>query len=154
LADVCTGAGNDQVINSAEGVLYAEISALADGGSFRTLSISNGNSTSNVVGLLYRTAVNEIWMQVRGSGVETNINLYDVNQNENNKIALLYTADLIKIFVNGILKGSTTMISIPIGLNNLKFTRADGNEPFYGNIKDLQVFTTALTDAELIALTT
>jgi hypothetical protein len=154
LADVCTGAGNDQVINSTEGVLYAEISALADGGSFRTLSISNGNSTSNVVGLLYRTAVNEIWMQVRGSGVETNINLYDVNQNENNKIALLYTADLIKIFVNGILKGSTTMISIPIGLNNLKFTRADGNEPFYGNIKDLQVFTTALTDAELIALTT
>jgi hypothetical protein len=78
------------VINSAEGVLYAEMSALADGGSFRTLSISNGNSTSNVVGLLYRTAVNEIWMQVRGSGVETNINLYDVNQNENNKIALLF----------------------------------------------------------------
>jgi hypothetical protein len=31
IADVCTGAGNDQVINSAEGVLYAEISAFEEG---------------------------------------------------------------------------------------------------------------------------
>ena len=38
-------------------------------------------------------------------------------------------------------------------LNELTFERADGTLPFYGKVKDLRVYNEALTDAELISLT-
>ena len=41
LADVCNGAGNEQVINSTEGVFYFEGSALANDGTTRIISLSD-----------------------------------------------------------------------------------------------------------------
>ncbi len=45
LADSCNNGGNDQVINSTEGVLYAEIAALANDGTNRYISLSDGSSS-------------------------------------------------------------------------------------------------------------
>jgi hypothetical protein len=39
-----------------------------------------------------------------------------------------------------------------LSLNNIDFTGF--GQPFYGNVRELQVFTEALTDNELQALTT
>ena len=41
LADVANNSGNSTLINSTEGVLYAEIAALADDLTFRYISISD-----------------------------------------------------------------------------------------------------------------
>jgi len=53
--------------------------------------------------------------------------------------------------------GSTdTSVNLPIGLNRLDMDFGNGSKsyPFRGNVKDLRVYNTALTDAELVALTT
>jgi hypothetical protein len=42
----------------------------------------------------------------------------------------------------------------PIGLDRLSFNQDGGANYFYGNTKDLRVYNTALTDQELINLTT
>ena len=52
------------------------------------------------------------------------------------------------IYVNGNKIATDTSALVPSGLNELKF-----NE-FYGKVRDLQTFNTALTDQELKDLTT
>ena len=151
-ADSCTGAADSDSINSTEGVLYVETSALSSG-SFRAISLSN-NTNSNVVGLLYRLAANEIWMQVRSNGAETNIVVYSVNQLQNNKIAIKYKENDFALWVNGVEEGTNNSGSTPVSLNTIKFARGDGGETFYGNVKQVAVFNEALSDSELATLTT
>ena len=42
---------------------------------------------------------------------------------------------------------------MPSGLNTLNFDRGDGGQDYIGKVKNIQVYNTALTDAELIELT-
>ena len=58
-ADVCNNSGSSDLINSTEGVLYAEIAALADDLTFRSIALSDG-TTNNRVLLRYRTNSNQI----------------------------------------------------------------------------------------------
>ena len=67
VADVCEGAGNSEVFNDSEGVLYAEISALANDGTNRAIAISDG-TTSNVVRFYYSVTDNRIVGNVKSSG--------------------------------------------------------------------------------------
>jgi hypothetical protein len=154
VAEVCTGAGNDQVINSAEGVLYAEIEALADDSDSKRITISDG------------TLANRITISVSDNIVSGFINVnnvtqytfYESNQNVLSpiKIAVKYKANDFAIWISGVEYDASTSGTTfpPSTLTQLSFDNAVGANVFYGNVKDLQVFTTALTDAELIALTT
>ena len=58
--DVCTNGGSLASINSTEGVLYAEIAALADDNTDKALSINNGGQT-NRIWLGYSTAARRIF---------------------------------------------------------------------------------------------
>ena len=58
------------------------------------------------------------------------------------------------MYVNGTLVFTDTSGNTPIGLNELSFDNGAGNDNFFGNTKDVQVYTKALSDAELIKLTT
>ena len=59
------------------------------------------------------------------------------------------------MYVNGVLIASDTNGSIgSFTLDRLTFDNSNGVNPFYGNVKDLRVYNTALTDQELINLTT
>ena len=58
------------------------------------------------------------------------------------------------MYVNGIKVASDVTGNTPIGLNILTFNNGGGTSSFFGNTKDLQVYTKALSDAELIKLTT
>ena len=156
VADVCSNAGNNQVINSTEGVLYAEISALANDGTFKVISISDG-STSNVVRFYKNTTNNQLSIRVTLGGVnQFNVVHTLSNSTQNNKLALKYKENDFAFWVNGIevnaiQTGTTFSLNT---LNKLSFSEGNGLSPFYGNTKDLRVYTTALTDAELQALTT
>ena len=152
IGDVCNNGGNDQVINSTEGVLYAEISALANDGTTRTISL-NDNSGSNVIRISNTTTSNEVNFIVRA-----NSNIYVYNQvlsdiTTINKLAISYSSSGAKVFINGILSDSGALSSLPTGLSQLDFRYGNGTLPFYGNVKDVRVYNTTLTDAELISLT-
>ena len=88
-----------------------------------------------------------------GGGAYTIKTTTGFTQTDNNKIALSWNGDL-NIYINGSLASSTSINSLPVGLNELKLSSSSGFENFEGNVKDLRVYNTALTGAELIALTT
>lgn len=152
LADVCNNSGNDQVINSTEGVLYAEIAALANDNTYRLMSISDG-TTANRITLGYNNSSNKLLVQVHSSGVSQVNFTYSISDiTLYNKIALLYKSNEVTIWVNGVKGTSDTSASMPIGLSEFNFNYTDAL-PLYGKVKDIRVYNTALTDQELAALT-
>ena len=153
-ADVCNNAGSSDLINSTEGVLYAEISALADDGTNRILGMSNGGDFNNSVLLRFSSASNRIQAQVRLGGVYQCTLNYDVTDaTEFNKIAFKYKQNDFSLFVNGVERATDTSGNVITGLNVLDFDVSNTNE-FYGNVKCVAVFKEALTDTELTCLTT
>jgi len=149
--ETATGAGSADLINSTEGVLYAEIAALANDGTYR-YSISDGTNNNN------------IYIELGSSNVSAVGRLSGVNQfalsssqtiTNTNKIALKYKANDFALWINGTevaidTSGSTYLANT---LNSLQFDRGDGFIDFYGKCKALAVFNEALSDDELNNLT-
>ena len=142
------------VINSEEGVLYAEIAALSNDVTNRAISISDG-TTSNVVRFYYSTTDNRIVGNVKSEGI-TSFTFNNVLSNATNflKIAISYKLNNFKMYVNGIEVASDTVGNAPIGLSELSFDNGVGNDKFFGNTKGLKIYPKALADVELQDLTT
>ena len=70
-------------------------------------------------------------------------------------MALKYKANDFAFWVNGVeVKATTSGITYTANtLNSLRFDRGDGVDIFFGKVKQLQVYKTALTDAQLTSLT-
>ncbi len=150
LVDVCDNGGNEQVINSSEGVLYFEGSSLFDTpDSDRIIRIENSSDATNqYVDFRYDTTQNRVQMVVRSNGVNQTTNgVVIADTTVNNKFALKYKVNDIALWVNGVEEITVSSASVPAGLDNLSFNN------FYGKTKDIRIYNTALTDAELIALT-
>ena len=153
LAESCINAGNDQVINSTEGVLYAEIAALANDGTTRAISINDG-STDNFVQFSFRPTSNSIRYRLEsGNVLQFNNEELVTDTTIFNKVALLYGNNNFSFWVNGVRKFLVTSASTPLNLSNIDFENGANSSFFYGNIKDVRIYNTALTDQELQALT-
>jgi hypothetical protein len=156
VAEVCTGAGNDQVINSTEGVLYAEIAALVTSGENRVITISDGSSNNSSRIQLY-TNTNEIEMRTVVGGVVQALERVAISNTLNfNKIAYKYKANDFQLYVNGSKLRFDTSGSVSAAgtYNAINFDDGSGSAIFYGKARDIRVYNEALTDAELISLTT
>ena len=142
------------MFNDSEGVLYAEISALADDLSQRQISIDDGTGNNRIV-LRYNNVSNNINAYLFNGTVQGGEFNYVVNDiTEFNKIAFKYKQNNFSLFVNGIEVATDTSGST-FSANTLKDLSFDfnGNFDFYGKTKELAVFKEALTDAELESLT-
>ena len=153
-AETLNSSGNTTLINSTEGVLFAEIAALADDLTFRSISLNDGTNT-NSVGIRYRTNSNRVNAIIKdGTGVtfQMNFDVSDITQF--NKIALKYKSGDNSLYINGtkVLTSSSTF-SFTSVLNNASFDRGGGNDDFFGKCKQLAVFNEALEDDELELLT-
>jgi hypothetical protein len=155
LADSCNNGGNEQVINSTEGVLYAEISALANDLTTRIISLSD-NTTSNRILIKYDNIVNRLEFFVIVAGIAQYSFITTVDDLLTyNKIALKYKTNDFQVYLNGIeLDSSVSGNTISANtLTTLKFQASSGTSDFYGNVKDVRLYNTALTDQELQVLT-
>jgi hypothetical protein len=153
-ADVCNNAGTSATFNDSEGVLFAEIAALADDGTNRTISISDGTNTNQIV-MRYSSTANQVTAYITDGGVITaQFNYTLIDALNYNKIALKYKVNDVALWVNGSEVATDTNATMPSGFDELKFSRADGANDFYGKTKQLMVFNEALSDSELQALTT
>jgi len=142
-------------INSEEGVLYFEGSALSDDGTVRSIALSDGTGV-NRINIRFRSQSNEVEYSLFVNGETTKTITHNVSDTTNfHKMAALYKEDDLKFYVNGFLVGSFVSANmLPTNtLNQLNFNSGAGLSDFYGNTKDLQVYTKALSDAELIKLT-
>jgi len=151
--DQANSSGDSSLINSTEGVLYAEIAALADDETVRRISISDGTA-NNRVEIAYFAASNKINVSVKVSGANTfnsSTTAYDITQF--NKIAVKYKVNDFNLFVNGVKLSTDTSGAIPTGLDTLNFDSGSGTFEFFGKVKCVAVFKEALTDAQLISLT-
>ena len=156
VADVCTNGANEQVINSTEGVLYAEISALANDETNRVISLSDGTG-SNLIKLFYKSASNTAQIQgFVGGSLQLNRTqvLSDITQLT--KIAFRYKTNDFAWYINGVKVADDTSTNTWAAntLYKLNFDDGSGGITFYGNVKDVKLYNTALTDQELQALTT
>jgi len=156
VADVCNGAGNEQVINSTEGVLYFEGSSFIDS-NFKSFSLSNGSVSDgddNRVMIGFQDSI--LYANVRVGNVYQFNETLTIPIDNNNKIALKYKSNDFALWVNGneVKTGNNGTTFSQGVLNKLQF--ADGRPTtsvFNGNTKQIQYYNTALTDAELQALT-
>jgi len=148
--DTCNNAGNDQVINSTEGVLYAEINAFD---SISRISLSDGSSSNRVS---FRMDANSINFQYRVGGSYSYRVGVDIDTSNTNKIAMSFNNGVFVGYLNGVSIGSPISgASLGQGvLDRLNFNDGNSSDSFEGNIKDLRLYNTALTDQELQALTT
>lgn len=153
LADAANNAGSSDLISSTEGVLYAEISALANDGSGRKVTLNNG-SNSQVLVLEYTSTSNQIRVFLSNGSLQFNEYITISDLTEFNKIAIKYKVNDFAIWVNGIeLATDTSGTTFSSGtLTNVNFDDGSGNADFYGNTKCVAVFKEALTDLELECL--
>ena len=152
-ADAPSGAGSSDLINSSEGVLYAEIGALEDDLTFRVLSVSDG-SNDNTVKFGYRSDSNRIYAEVRSGSSSQAFLSYDVSDiTDFHKVAVKYKVNDFALWVDGVERATDTSGRVSIGLNTARFDNGGGANDFYGKVKVLAVFKEALTDAQLTTLT-
>ena len=157
LADSCNNGGNEQVINSTEGVLYAEISALANGGvGDRYISLGSGSDVVNTVQLLYHNTANRVNFRVtKGGSFQVNISDFTFEQTDNLKIAVKFKENDFALWINGVERATDTSgQTFSVGtLQKLQFDSGNRASDFYGNVKCVAVFKEALSDTELQKLT-
>jgi hypothetical protein len=151
--DVCNNGGSLATINSTEGVLYAEIAALANDGTIRYFGLNDGSNNNRAI-FLFDGSANRVRAIVSSGGtkyVDFNSTVTDLT--EFHKIALKYKQNDFALWIDGTERNTDTSGLTPVGLDNLEFDLNSGGA-FYGKTKALAVWKEALSDAELTELTT
>jgi hypothetical protein len=156
LQDIANNSGNSTLINSTEGVLYAEISALGNPVSQETaISISQGQTGANR--LLVRIKTNgAIGTVLRvANNTEASIDSNALDQLIAHKVAVKYKVNDIALWIDGIEIGTDNSANVFSAntLNEMSFNQGNNSNFFYGKTKALAVFKEALTDANLRSLT-
>ena len=152
IADVCNNSGSAQDFNSEEGVLYFE--AKADNTDVGSISINNGTLSVRITAR-FRTDISKTQMTISGSTDDFNYNSETITLSEYNKVAIVYNNSQYYFFINGV--KSTIQNKGTFSANSFTqfdFNRGGGSEIFYGKVREVQVFTEALTDEQLQKLTT
>ena len=134
-------------------MLYAQIKALSNDGTFRQLTISD-SSTSDRVSIDFTSTDNQIRSFCSsGGGTVANMSNTVSNAIEFNKVAVKYKLNDYALYINGSEVATDTSGAAPIGLQELAFDNGGSSNDFYGNVKMIAVFREALTDTELECLT-
>jgi hypothetical protein len=147
--------GISNLINSEEGVLFVEMAALVEvDDNRRFITLNDGGASNNVVLRYESTGVITARYQV--GGVAQCSIAFATTITNSHKIAFKYKENDFALWVDGTEIGTDTSGSV-LGadtINKISSDSGNGSFPFYGKVKQLQVFKTALTDTELATLTT
>ena len=152
-AETADGSGDAATFNDSEGVLMLEASALANDGTNRMISLSDGSSNNRIL-IKYDNITNRLEFFVFSGGVgEYSFITTSLITTSNNKIAFKYKQNDFEIWGNGFELDTNTSGNTPIGLSELSFDDGSGSNNFYGKTRELQYFDSVLTDAQLETLT-
>jgi hypothetical protein len=152
VADGCSQTPPNGIINSSEGVLYADFE-ISDLNTFLSYPISIYGIGATIQ-IYYRSATQSISFLSSVGGIQY---LYHSNINPlgRHKVALVYKNNQYSSFADGVLldRQNSGNVPSPNTLNVLGL-KDSGSSYFRGKVKDVKLYNTALTDQELIALTT
>jgi hypothetical protein len=146
--DRCFNGGDVNLFNLTEGTFFIDVNPFIPTAN-TNIGISNGTDAQKIVFIF----------QSNGTQVRTfssgGVSEFDsLTFNQRNKIAVSFKTNEYKIFINGTKVGTDTSASVPTGMNRLNFSnRTNTASYFEGEIYQTMVFNEALSDSELIALT-
>jgi len=151
--DIFTRDGIGSLINSEEGVLFVEMAALSNDGTYRQLTLNDG-TTNNRILVDFTDTSNQIRVFCSSGSVSQVSETFNVTSSLSfNKIAFKWKLNDFALWVNGVEVATDTSGITPIGLNKLSFNNGAGSFDFYGKVRQLQVYNTALSDEQLLQLT-
>ena len=154
--ETASGSGNSEVFNDSEGVLYFEGSALANDGTYRYISLSDGSNSNNVRVFLTPTSNQILFEVISGASLKFYYTNNNINVLLNTKILVKYKQSDFSIWINGFNVNSSVGLNggnTPIGLDRLNFDRGTGDTVYYSKTKELAYYNEVLTDLELETLT-
>jgi len=158
-SESCTGAGDVNTFNSVEGILYAEMKRdIATDNGFRRVTINDG-SLNNTVRLGYSTVTNEIKGVVTiNPSSPVSLVFTGLSVTEFRKMALLYKANRIELWVDGSKRAenTTTSVTFPANtLNDLSFQHSNGSDKLRAKVKDVRYYDTdGMSNTEVTNLLT
>ena len=155
IKDVVINGGNQYVFNDSEGVLFADLEALGDGTATRKISLSNGST--DFVNIQFTTNAGEVAFDFGSTNNNfTTLTVGGQTPTERNKIAIKYKSGDVDCYINGTRVTGSSLTFTLSGLDRLNFDwrQGTGVQVMYAKIYQAMVFNEALTDAELITLTT
>jgi len=153
-AETANGAGNSEVFNDSEGVLFAEINLIYNQ-SGRYITLGDGTSSNRIILGTEGGDDRIIFYVIVGGNVQCQIPYILPDINAIYKIAIKYKQNDFALWVNGLEVGTDTSGSTLASnaLSKLVFNGGTGTSNFYGKTKELGYYNTALTDAELEYMT-
>ena len=154
--DICKDAGNAALFNVSKLSLFIDVNNFkTNTGSFSYIVLTDGqNSPINMIRLDYTQ--NSISIRSYDNGtIKLSYDITSVVPNQRNKLLLTFDNNEAKTYFNGVLKNTSTSITIPSGLDSLSFTnRTESGGYFQGEVHDARVYDRVLTETEAIKLTT
>ena len=138
-------------VNSTEGVLYAEIQALASDSTDKVITMSDG-STSNRVQVYFNSSNQIVGGLISGGSGQAAIT-YSTDIKLVSKIAFKFKQNDFALWVNGSEVGTDVVGNPATGLNVIDFDNGAGGANFYGKLKGLAVYNEALSESQLMQLT-
>ena len=153
--DIFTRDGIGSLINSQEGVLFLEIAALSNDGTNRAISISDG-TLNNRIFVFYSTSSNQVRVQGKvGNVVQFSFTESILNATNFIKLAIKYKENDFALWLDGVeVDTDSSGVTFPADtLNELQFAVGGTSSRFFGKVKQLQVYESALTDEQLLQLT-
>jgi len=151
-AETLNNAGNSDLINSTEGVLYCEIAAFSNSGQFGNITLNDGSATNRV---RLEIENGQIKVKIDTSSGQVASFSHSVDVTSFSKIGIKWKENDFALYVDGIETNvdNSGVSFAPNTLNNLAFDRGDTLQDFYGRCKSVAVFKEALSDTELACLT-
>ena len=148
---------NETIIDNSTATVYLEFEALVNDASNRWISFEEvGVASDNQFEIRLAAASNLIQIVTRSAGGGQDVTMSErlTDITANNKIAFNYDGLNWKLAVNGSVTDTATAARLfNDDIEKIKFSRYTNTNHFYGKVKDLKVYNTALSDSELQALT-
>jgi len=117
------------------------------------MGLTDGSSDNRVI-ILYYNSSTRIRVLLSSGGTKYFDAYYAVTSIEDfHKVALKWKENDFALWIDGVERATDTSGDILSGLDELSLSVSSSNE-FFGKIRQLQVFKTALSDSELATLTT
>ena len=153
--DVITNGGNYETLDTDEGVLFFEAK---DGNPLhsteRDISLSDGSLVNNVI-IRYGGDPNQVEVIIsRNPGLEVFFDVTISDTTVYNKFAIKWKQNDFALWINGVELATNTTSNAPITLDRLNFDNGVGGDLFIGSVRQIRVFPSILTDAQLKKLTT
>jgi hypothetical protein len=156
LGDMVKDAGNVDTFNDSEGTLFVEAEYKEDDRQ-SSIYIRNIDTLYENMVAIKMPATGSIFGIITGKGANNN-GIYTTGQNHFGstlKCALTWDENIISFYLKGVKIGEVPNVNKPIGLNNLSLCLSNiHTENTKGFIKNVKYYNQALTDQELIDLTT